>query len=279
MWAGAAIRFTKMSGAGNDFVVLEADEASRLGEALAAWVRRVCARGVSVGADGVIVVRREGDGVIGMRFLNPDGGAAFCGNGTRCAARFARQRAWAGDTMVISTQIGEVPAEILGDRVRITLPPPEDHGRLTLEVEGRRFAGRHVVAGTPHFVVPFEDLAAAPILEAGRPLRRHPHFGDAGTNVDFVAWRSDAALGIRTFEKGVEGETLSCGSGAVAAAFAARIDGAAAIVRVVPWSGVPLQVSFPGPVDRPLAAVLEGDARVVFEGSLNPEAVEGFPPR
>ena len=270
------VRFTKMSGAGNDFVVLEAEEAARIGE-FEAWVRAVCRRGVSVGADGVLVVGPAANRRVLVRFHNPDGGEAFCGNGTRCAARFAWMRDWCGADAKLLTRVGEVAAEILDDRVRVHLPPPVDRGRMTLHAEGVDLVGRHVVAGVPHFVVPTPDLVHVPIAQLGPRFRRHPHFGDEGTNVDFVAWRRDGSLGIRTWERGVEGETLSCGSGAVAAAYAATLDGAGSEVRVTPWSGIPLRVQFRGPTEAPFGATLEGDARVLFQATLSPEATRGIP--
>jgi diaminopimelate epimerase len=270
------IRFTKMSGAGNDFIVIEAEEAARLNLEIEDWVRLVCRRGLSVGADGVIVLRPVPSDSVEMLFRNPDGSVAFCGNGSRCAARYAYAKGWCGDRMTLLTAVGAVAADVASDSVRITLPAPEDRGRIEVEVHGRSFTGRHVVAGVPHFVVPVADLATMPVREHGEVLRKHPRFGDDGVNVDFVSWRRDGSLGIRTYERGVEGETLSCGSGAVAAAFAAHADGAGGIVRVVPWSGIPLRVAFPGPDDAPFAALLEGDARFVFEGTLFAEGVTGF---
>lgn len=270
------VRFTKMSGAGNDFVVLEADEAARIDD-FEAWVRAVCRRGLSVGADGVLIVGPVDDRRVQVRFHNPDGGEAFCGNGTRCAARFAWMREWCGPEARLLTRAGEIDAEILDDRVRLHLPPPVDHGRITLHAEGLDLVGRHVIAGVPHFVVPTPDLANAPIAQLGPAFRRHPHFGSEGTNVDLVAWRRDGSLGIRTWERGVEGETLSCGSGAVASAYAAMLDGAGGEVRVTPWSGIPLKVSFRGPAQAPFTAILEGDARVVFQATLSPEATRGIP--
>ena len=272
--AAAPVRFTKMSGAGNDFVVLDADEAARI-EGFDAWVRAVCRRGLSVGADGVLVVGPGGEGRVLVRFHNPDGGVAFCGNGTRCAARFASMRGWCGSEATLVTRAGDVAAEILGERVRLHLPPPADHGRVTLRAAEAELAGRHVSAGVPHFVVPVPDLASVPIAVLGPAFRRHPHFGSEGANVDFVAPLGDGTLGIRTWERGVEGETLSCGSGAVAAAYASRLDGAGPDLAVTPWSGIPLRVVFPGDADAPLGSILEGDARVVFEATLSPEATTG----
>ena len=275
----APLRFTKMSGAGNDFIVMTYDQARLIEGEPTAWTRRVCRRGLSVGADGVIVVRPEAPGRVVMTFLNPDGSGAFCGNGTRCAARFARAQGWCGDSVTLTTAIGDVPAELTADSVRITLPAPTDAGRVELDLLDGRVSGRWVTAGVPHFVVPVRDLAGTPVVEQGRLLRRHPHFGAAGVNVDFVAWRRDGGLGIRTFERGVEAETLSCGSGAVAAAFAARLDGAAERMLVVPWSDVPLHVTLAGPADKPVTAVLEGDARFVFEGTLYADALAGLASR
>jgi len=125
-----------------------------------------------------------------------------------------------------------------------------------------------------HFVVAVRDLAAAPLESWGPALRRAAVLGAAGANVDLVAWRDDGALGIRTWERGVEGETLSCGSGAVAAAAVAFFREGRREVRVVPRSGVPLVVQFP----LAGSAILEGDARVVLEGSVGPESVSGYPP-
>ena len=272
----ARVPFTKMSGAGNDFVVLDAEVAGRI-ERFERWVRAVCRRGISVGADGVLVVGPSSGGRVAVGFRNPDGGEAFCGNGTRCAARFALGRGWCGPEARLETHAGEVAAEILGERVRLHLPPPVDLGPLTLSLDGAEVHGRHVVAGVPHFILTVSDLAQAPIATLGPALRRQPHFGDGGTNVDFVARPSDGSLGIRTWERGVEGETLSCGSGAVAAAYAAALDGRGADLRVTPWSGIELRVAFHGPLDAPSETILEGDARVVFEGTLTSEAIPDVP--
>jgi diaminopimelate epimerase len=127
-------------------------------------------------------------------------------------------------------------------------------------------------------VLEARDLAVAPLSTLGPALRSHPEFGVAGTNVDLVAWRADGALGIRTWERGVEGETLSCGSGAVAAALWAALTEGRRDVRIVPASGVPLRVAVEGPPEAPTGAVLEGDARRVFEGTLEDEGVWGFQP-
>jgi len=266
----------KMSGAGNDFVALDREQARRIDGDPVAWARRVCRRGLAVGADGVLFVEPAGAGRVRVRFLNPDGSEAFCGNGTRCAARLAQRRGYAGRTMTLLTVVGEVEAVVEGTRVRLTLPPPTDLGEIALELAGERLDGRYVRAGVPHFVVQVGDVAGAPLWRWGPQVRRHPRFGDEGTNLDVVTAVENGTLALRTWERGVEGETLACGSGAVAAAYAARLSGAAEPLQVIPASGVPLEIGFPGEPGAPRAAMLHGDARFVFETELNDEALRGF---
>jgi len=271
----AAVRLTKMSGAGNDFVVLGPDDGRPLvGDAQ--WVRRVCRRRLSVGADGVLLVEPSGPDRVRVEFRNPDGSPAFCGNGTRCAARYARLQGWVGDKMVLETAAGEVQAEIREERVRLTLPSPRDLGRANIEFGGENLTGRQIDAGVPHFVVDVDDLDEAPLELWGPPVRRHVQFGSAGANLDLVERVSNDRIRIRTWERGVEGETLACGSGAVAAALAVRLTGGPEALAVVPASGVTLQIRLPGAAGSPEAAVVTGDARVVFEGTLGADAASGF---
>jgi diaminopimelate epimerase len=160
--------------------------------------------------------------------------------------------------------------------VRLTLPAPSAAVPLAVEAAGTALEGWSIVAGVPHFVLAVENVARAPLEIWGPALRRHPAFGAAGTNVDLAERRPDG-VGVRTWERGVEGETLACGSGAIAAACVARRLGwVGGTVRVVPASGIPLLVDLPGPADAPEAAVLEGDARWIFDCTLAPEATEGF---
>jgi diaminopimelate epimerase len=269
----AAIPIVKMSGAGNDFVVLDEAAWNAIPGDRHAWVRGVSRRGLSVGADGVLVVGPVAQGRVGVRFFNPDGGEAFCGNGSRCAARFAFARGMASTSMILATAAGDVPAEVDGASVRLTLEPPRDLGRRTLEAAGRDFDARLVLAGVPHLVIDVGDVSSFPLAEVGPALRRHPSLGPDGANVDVVAPAAGGRVFVRTWERGVENETLACGTGAVAVAFAARLDGAAETVVVIPRSGVPLVVTIPGDPLRPALARLDGDARFVFEGSLSPEGI------
>lgn len=270
----ARTRFTKMSGAGNDFVVLEAASWDMLAGDRVAWVRAVCRRGMSVGADGVLVVSDEGPGRVRVLFFNPDGGEAFCGNGSRCAARYAATRHSGSVTsMTLLTAIGEVAAMVDGAVVTLALPPPSDLGEVELQGEAAAFRGRFIVAGVPHLVLPVVGLAAYPLERIGPSLRRHPTLGPAGANVNLVETDAAGRVHVRTWERGVENETLSCGTGAVAVALAARLAGAPETVVVVQRSGSMLTVTLSGDPARPLGARLTGDARFVFDGSLDPEAL------
>ena len=267
------IGFVKMSGAGNDFIVLGPGQAERIGADKTGWIRRVCRRRLSVGADGVLVVEPGGGDRVKVTFRNPDGSPAFCGNGSRCAARFAHISGMAGTAMTLETAAGDLAAEIVGDQVRLRLPAPIDHGVKNFDLGGQRVAGRFVSAGVPHFVVVDRDFAADALQRWGPPIRRDPVFGPDGANLDLVRRSEDGSLRVRTWERGVEGETLSCGSGAVAAAFVVRLANGPRTARVVPASGIPLTVQLPGAPEHPDAAILEGDARLIFEGRLGVDAI------
>ena len=270
------VPFSKMSGAGNDFIVLDARAWEALSGDRAAWVRAVCRRVMSVGADGVLVVSASGPGRVRVVFFNPDGGEAFCGNGSRCAARYAATRGGApAAAMTLLTSVGEVEAVVDGAVVRLTLPPPKDLGEIVLEDDAATFRGRWVVAGVPHVVLPVVRLAAYPIERVGPSLRRHGTLGPSGANVNLVETDASGRVHVRTWERGVENETLSCGTGAVAVALAARLAGAPETVVVVPRSGSNLTVVLPGDPTCPEYARLIGDARFVFEGALDPEATVG----
>jgi diaminopimelate epimerase len=258
----------KMSGAGNDFIVAAGKDAVADHGARSAWIREICRRRVSVGADGVLLVDPAGPGRIRTLFFNPDGTEAFCGNGSRCAARFALLRDWAGRKMVLETMDGEVPAEVADDEVRLVLPPPVDLGKIETVIEGVPLRCRWIRAGVPHLVVAVASVEEAPLEKWGPLLRRDPAVGPEGVNVDLVSGGGTGEIRIRTWERGVEGETLSCGTGAVAAAMAERLEGGTGEFRILPKSGIPLAVEIRGDTGRSDSATLTGDAKIVFEGVI-----------
>jgi len=273
-------RFTKMSGAGNDFLVWEG--AVEIGERELSAIRRLCRRGTGVGADGVLFVSREGPGRVAAAYFNADGSVGrFCGNGTRCAARFAVLKGLAGARLVVRTGWGDVAAEVAGGGVTLALPEPVAVGRAVSSLDATGVLEREayaVAVGVPHavaFVAPGVDLAALDLSRLGPALRHHPDMRE-GANASFVEVLGPSRVRVRTWERGVEAETLACGAGSVATAVTACALGrATAPVSLETRSGQTLEVGFrfAGEVARDVT--LAGDARVVFEGTLDPAEWEG----
>jgi diaminopimelate epimerase len=268
-------RFVKVAGGGNDFLLFEGD-----GRALGPEDRRrlalVCRRGLSVGADGALFVSPGEEGRLRLDYLNADGGdATFCANGTRCAARYAvRHGLSSGADPVLETGWGPIPAHVDGESVTLELPAveaPQDPVRIS--GRGLPPTAVPVNVGVPHLVVFVRgDLGRFPVERHGPPLRHHPEMPD-GANVNFVRAGRSGRIEVRTFERGVEGETLSCGSGVVAAAIAATRQGlAASPVTCGTRSGVDLIVAFRDGEKTITGVRLTGDAREVFSGELTPEA-------
>lgn len=255
--------FWKMHGAGNDFILLD-DRAETFPCGDAAQIRRWCDRRRGIGAEGLILIQPSAAADFRMRFFNPDGTEAdLCGNGARCVARLAREIGAAPDDMRIETAAGLVRAELLASGVRIHLPPPRNW-RLDLSVEWQdRILPVHSVhTGVPHAVCFVEDLAQTDVAALGAFLRRHALFAPDGTNADFVQVTGPDSLSIRTYERGVEAETLACGTGIAAAALAAeRLGRVRSPVRVAAAGGDSLVVQ-----TDPLT--LAGPAMFVFRGEL-----------
>lgn len=266
--------FFKVSGSGNDFLALvepPKEEAAPAAEAIQAW----CRRGVSIGADGLFVLRRAADGVV-MDYFNSDGHPAdLCLNGTRCAAQLAFHLGWADRAVTIRTGAGTVAAR-RGDAARVTLelPAPGTPQALVLVVDGIQRAGYRVRVGVPHFVLPWpESLDRAPVDTLGRKIRHDPAF-EEGTNVNFVRFPDGHRMEVRTFERGVEAETLSCGSGILAgAAVGLHLGRSTLPLRVSVQGGFELEVGIHGE-----SWLLSGDARVVAQGVLLDGAAISPPP-
>jgi diaminopimelate epimerase len=277
----APLPFAKMAGAGNDFVVID----NRSGAVADAGdlTRRICTRRLSVGADGLILLESSARATVRMRYYNADGGEAdFCANGTRCAARFAVLSGMAPPLLTLETGAGIVGAEV-GENGVVTLalqPPGAFDAERPLRVGEKSVRGSSVVVGVPHYVLFHEgDLWQDDIAPLGSAIRNHPALQPEGANVNFVVVRGKHAIEVRTYERGVEGETLACGSGVVASVATSAIFGKVeSPVAVRTRSGITLDVSF----DRDGTAFsnvrLAGDARLVYRAELTPETVEGFDP-
>jgi diaminopimelate epimerase len=275
--------FTKMAGGGNDFVIID-NRNGRVREA-EELTRRICTAHLSVGADGLILIEPSSRADFRMRYFNNDGsGGEFCANGTRCAARFALLNGIAQKTMTIDTDgAGIVGAEV-GAGTSVTLSLPSPHGfraERPLHIDDKVIRGSSIVMGVPHYIV-FEknDLWSHDITPLGRAIRFHPDLKpDGGANVNFVVVRGEHAIEVRTYERGVEAETLSCGSGIVASVATAALFGKiASPVSVLTRSGIALQVTFTRDENELRDVHLTGDARVIYRADLTAETVEGFDP-
>jgi diaminopimelate epimerase len=265
------IPFYKMHGGGNDFILI--DHRGRFipeGEQ-PEFTRRVCHRQLGVGADGLILIEDSEKADFRWRFYNADGSEPeMCGNGGRCAARFAVLHGLAPESLSFETLAGVIHAEVQDRRVRLEMAGVGDF-RLEQKIplDGDTVTGHYLRVGVPHVVVPVNDLEQAPVTYWGRMIRFHPLFQPAGTNVDFIHIRGPQALEMRTYERGVEDETLACGTGAVASALiAARLGGAASPLTVHTRGGEALNVYFQPQGESFTDIYLEGDALVVYQGEL-----------
>jgi diaminopimelate epimerase len=276
------LTFSKMSGAGNDFVVIDnrAGSIADPGE----LTRRICTRALSVGADGLILVEGSARATFRMRYYNRDGGlAAFCGNGTRCAARFAFLNVIAGRKMTIETDAGIVAAEISdGGQVTLSLPAPHTfRARRPLNIGGRTIHGSSMMVGVPHYVLflGHHDWAQD-IAPLGKAIREHEELvPDGGANANFVVVRDPHSIEVRTYERGVEAETLACGSGVVASAITSGMFGKVqSPVQVLTRSGITVEVAFTVREGYAEDVRLKGDARLIYRATITPETLDGFDP-
>jgi len=282
------IHFFKMTGAGNDFIVIDNREKLVDADHCRDLVRYACRHKLSVGADGVILIEDDREVDFKWRFFNADGSEAeMCGNGARCAARFASLKGIVRESrMAFRTLAGIIKAELQGDRVKVQMTSP--HGLrldLSVEAEGRTFRVDFVNTGVPHavcFAADENELESMDVQRYGRALRFHPLFKPAGTNVDFVHVRDVQHMVVRTYERGVEGETLACGTGCIASGLIAAARGrVVSPVDVITRGGEALKVYFemsgvPGsPAGTQFEEVcLEGEARIAYEADLWTETLQ-----
>ena len=269
------IPFFKMSGSGNDFIIID----NRTGVVPQAQLNRLvvgaCRRKMSVGADGMILIESSDRVDFKWRFFNADGSLPdMCGNGARCAARFAFIHGIADRQMAFETLAGTIEATVGDDGVKIRMTEPKDLKTGTsLDLDGTTAVVGSVNTGVPHVVMVVDDIEAVDVVETGRLIRHHPDFAPEGTNANFVAFGKNGEIFIRTYERGVEDETLACGTGNVAAALILAHDRSlASPVTLVTRSGGTLTVHFKTQGNRYQDVFLEGDARVIYRGDLWEEA-------
>ena len=273
------IPFVKMSGSGNDFIIIDNRE-GLVREDPADLARRLCARRTGVGADGLALLENDPEVDFAWRFHNSDGSEAeMCGNASRCAARLAVEWGMAPEELSFRTKAGVIKARVMGRRVRVELTTPFDlKPKMVLAVDDRILEAGYVNTGVPHVVIFVDDLEAVDPGETGPVIRYHQKFAPLGTNVNFVEVRGSGSLAVRTYERGVEAETLACGTGVSAAALVSSLWGfSEPPVEVQVRSGELLVIDFtpnqeakdpwPGPV------FFEGVTTKVYSGILSPEVL------
>lgn len=264
------LEFTKMNGAGNDFVMVD-NRDGRYGLSRD-QIARLCDRHRGIGADGLIAVEGTPE-LPRMRYYNADGGEAeMCGNGARCFSRFAaRLLGQTSGHLSFQTEAGMLSAELLPEeRVRLRMSEPHSlqlaHSLRVLEED---LEVHSLNTGVPHAVTFVQNLEETPVVELGRSLRHHQRFAPAGTNANFVQILAPSSLAIRTYERGVENETLACGTGVVAAALIHHhLTKATAPITVQVRGGDTLEVGFIHENGHPGAVTLAGPADFVFTGSV-----------
>jgi len=267
------IRFTKMNGAGNDFVVL--DNRSRTFALDGPTIERLCDRHRGVGGDGLLAVEpADGEADFRMRYYNADGGEAeMCGNGARCFARYsARLMPAKPDSVSFETQAGILTAAFDGELVALDMGRPQDfRAAQTLTPADEPHEVHFLNTGVPHAVVFVEDVEKTDVLVLGSAIRRHEAFAPRGTNANFAQVLAPGLLALRTYERGVEGETLACGTGVCAAALLhASISGVSSPVHVKVRGGDTLRVDFVKNPDGTFSSArLTGPADFVFEGTIS----------
>jgi diaminopimelate epimerase len=271
------IPISKLSGSGNDFVVID-NRSGTYSKPANFLARRLCARRYSAGADGLILIENSTQASFRVRFFNPDGNEFnTCGNGGRCAVRYVFLNGIADRRMTMETNIGVVDAEVIGASVRLKLlGPKEIRLRVPLVLDGHEFTGHLIQMGDPHYVVITENLREQPFVPLARRLSHHEALGPDGANVHFIEVPTRNNIRIRSYERGVEDETLACGSGCTATAIAMFRSGLCdPPIDFLPQSGIPLTVHF-NPANNFQDLHLEGDARLIYRGELTREALTGF---
>jgi diaminopimelate epimerase len=269
------VDFFKMSGSGNDFILIDnRDQSLALGN-IAEFVRTVCERKVSVGADGLIIIENSQRADFRWRFFNADGSEVdMCGNGARCAARFAYIRGIAKEKMSFETAAGIINAEVKGDTVKVRLTEPRAMKvNTSVMIEGQPIEVNFVNTGVPHVVLFVHGLDGYDVFNMGRKIRYHKEFQPEGTNANFMEVIDRHTIRIRTYERGVEDETLACGTGAVASAIISSSQGLVeSPVDVRVKSGETLKIYFRKTGHGFEDIYLEGKANVVYEGRIWDEA-------
>ena len=276
-----AVSFIKLEAAGNDFIIVDAPISG-----LIKFAKRICNRKTSIGADGVLVLeksKRRGDPsgrpYFKMRIINADGSEAeMCGNGVRCLGHYiVYEKKFKKKEFIIETLAGIIKIEVKGDIVSARLSEPKDYfENIPLDLNGRRIDVNYIDTGVPHAIVFVDRLKHIDVENIGRSIRHHKRFLPRGANANFVEQIDSKTIEVRTYERGVENETLACGTGSVASAIVTFLKANPSLksekgvtVKVIPKSHEPLFVSFDIKNRKPTNVWLKGNIKVIKKGAYN----------
>jgi len=264
------INFSKLTAAGNDFVLIDNRSLFINPKNYQSLAAKLCDRRYWIGADGLIFIEESDKCDFKMKYFNSDGSyASMCGNGGRAIAKFAYEIGAAKEKMVFETDAGIINAEMIGaDKVKLNLYEPKDLKRgIKLNIEDKQFDIDFINTGVPHAVIFVHDIEDIDIVKYGKAIRNHKEFSPDGTNVDFVKVEKDNTIIVRTYERGVEGETLACGTGIIASAIISGLKGfVKAPVKIIARGGDILSVSFKNQDLQITNIILEGPALISFKG-------------
>jgi diaminopimelate epimerase len=267
------IEFAKLSAAGNDFILIDNRKEIISSADYQNIAKKLCDRRYAVGADGLILIESSNTVDFKMKYFNSDGShASMCGNGGRAIARFAYQIGAAKDDMVFETDAGIVKAKIVGENiVRLNLYAPKDlKQNIKLKIENKECVVDFINTGVPHAVLFVDDAENTEVFKYGKIIRNLPEFAPDGTNVNFVQKTKDNTIIVRTYERGVEDETLACGTGIIASSILSVLKGLVkSPVNIIARGGDKLRVSFNNENGKIDGVVLEGPAIIAFTGTTH----------
>jgi len=271
------MHFWKMTAGGNDFILFD----NRLSPPLnlsPSDINSLCRRRLSVGADGIILMEKSEQANIKMHYFNADGSSApLCGNGVRCLARLAFEKKIARGKITIETGAGIIIAEHRGENISLKmLSPRKLELNVTLQLGDKVIEGHFIDVGAPFFLIPYQDIENCPVKELGPSLCRHSFFQSyGGSNVAFFKVMDRGSIRLRVYERGVEEETLSCGTGCLAVSLVAAALGLTeAPIICHTQGGTSIKVNFLYDGEKFSNPSIEGDAKLIYEGKIHPQALK-----
>ena len=260
------MKFTKISATGNDFILFD-NRNGQIKDDEHNFFHRVCQRRLSVGADGILLIKDSDKHDFSLLYINSDGNIGeMCGNGARAAAYYAQQKNIASHQVTFDVLSVLYKAEIIDNGVRLSMPPPVEI-KMKPDVVEESFLeeGGYLNVGVPHYVLFADDIDNLNIVEIGRKYRHHQAFQPWGTNTNFVQIIGKQKLNIRTYERGVEDETFACGTGTISSAIVANKQKGLKTPIQVEAKGGTLIVDFNDDLQN---LTLTGKVRIVYEGEL-----------